>query len=529
MLILAMFDFDGTLFKSPDKPSDWGPGSWVIESESLNPPCVPLKPGPQWWIESTVSAAKRSISDPNVWAILCTGRADGIGGFRYRIPELLKQKGLNFDEVLLNPGGDTEAFKKAVIKRITKKYPDITTVQIWEDHNLPSFMSFVKSLGLVGIPHPVKVKHPECDQDPVRLASQWMRKVMGAVGTQADIDRFLPDFKRNWLALLKVRLEEEGKLPGDHNWVRRVTNRPWVGVINSGAGLAKALLTVKAIPRGFTKKMEMAARVFMSARRMPKNIFKWMDKTIRHYQLLLTAAEVWDDKAEGGDELFTLGPFKVHNTIGIEGKKLDDLKANLKKAVQLLKKVKVKGIQRVLYGDVNIVGRLSKGSVGAWYYPADDTLYVRSLPKGKGPVHFLIHELGHRYWERFASRDQKQAWAQHHHDLEFGVRPDFNVPYPQVGEEIEIVKAKGRGKNRRKPVVQKIQGEGIGGTYFVDDRRYYTGMQFYTFYRDQAERSKFPTDYAAKDMEEHFCEALALRALGTLPADHVAFFDEIWG
>ena len=137
-LELHLYDFDGTLFRSPVRPDWWGKRSWWVEPESLGPPCVPLKPGSDWWISSTVRDAKRSISDPNVWAILCTGRAD-TGSLRYRVAELLKQKGLDFDEVYLSKGGQDAPtmYKINVMNKILRRNPDISTVQIWEDQNLP--------------------------------------------------------------------------------------------------------------------------------------------------------------------------------------------------------------------------------------------------------------------------------------------------------------------------------------------------------------------------------------------------------
>lgn len=153
---LHLFDFDGTLFKSPDPPMWWDSGSWWADGQSLEPPCVPEKPGPEWWIGSTVTQAKRSIANPEVWTILCTGRNDR--PFRWRVPELLHQKGLRFDEVFLNKGGGTAEFKKGILRAQLRKHPHIDTVHIWEDrpNHLKAFVSFVESLGARAFPHPIR-------------------------------------------------------------------------------------------------------------------------------------------------------------------------------------------------------------------------------------------------------------------------------------------------------------------------------------------------------------------------------------
>jgi DNA topoisomerase IB len=97
------------------------------------------------------------ISDPDVWAVVVTGRPNK-GWLRYRIPELLHGHGLKFDDIFLNPGSSTLAFKMSVMKRILVKHPFIDTVQIWENEeaDLRAYTSYVESLGFTCIPHLIK-------------------------------------------------------------------------------------------------------------------------------------------------------------------------------------------------------------------------------------------------------------------------------------------------------------------------------------------------------------------------------------
>lgn len=178
---LHLYDFDGTLFRAPDRPPWWGRSTWIMQSPSLGPPCVPQKPGSEWWVGSAVSDAKASIGNPDVWAILCTGRALG-SSHRFRVPELLKQKGLNFDEVYLNPGGDTKTYKIKVILGILRRHPDIDTVQIWENHlsNMTAFCKAVEATGRACIPHPIKARAPDpvCTEDQMEQleAEGWIKR-----------------------------------------------------------------------------------------------------------------------------------------------------------------------------------------------------------------------------------------------------------------------------------------------------------------------------------------------------------------
>ena len=128
-LKLHVFDFDGTLFKSPMPPPEYWKtvDDWFRDPVSLNAPCVPLKPDDSWWIQDTVRAAEKSIADPNTYAILMTGRHGDQGAMRYRIAELVSEKNLNFDEVHLKTAGgiSTDAFKASVISRVLDRYPGI--------------------------------------------------------------------------------------------------------------------------------------------------------------------------------------------------------------------------------------------------------------------------------------------------------------------------------------------------------------------------------------------------------------------
>lgn len=188
---LHLYDFDGTLFRSPDRPEGWGPKSWVISPLSLGPPCVPEVPGEEWWVSSVVADAKRSIADPEVWAIVCTGRQNN-GGLRFRIAELLKDKGLRFNQVFLNPGMDTKAFKLQVIGRLLRKYPDLLSVHIWENDlsNLAAYCKAVEATGRLCVRHPVRTHPlpPLCSLGDIEAleAEGWSR-----YAAQAVADRWL--------------------------------------------------------------------------------------------------------------------------------------------------------------------------------------------------------------------------------------------------------------------------------------------------------------------------------------------------
>jgi hypothetical protein len=129
---LHMYDFDGTLFRSPDPPPGHS-GSWWSNYASLSEPVVPRYPDTSWWVPEAVTGARRSIADPDVYAAVITGRTDQ-PDFNFRIAELLDSNNLEFDGVFLKEGrGSTLPSKLVHLRRILQQNPTIRDVVIWED------------------------------------------------------------------------------------------------------------------------------------------------------------------------------------------------------------------------------------------------------------------------------------------------------------------------------------------------------------------------------------------------------------
>lgn len=184
---LHVYDFDGTLFRSPQPPPRRKTG-WWWSIDSLSPPCVPDEPGQDWWVEDVVSSALASIDSPDVYTVLMTGRPDR-GGFRERIEALLESAGLLFDEVRLLNKGRTPDFKISVLKEILDANPDITHVTMWDDNEgyLSQYEEFVESRGVSIKTHLIVAESRECD---LKLESRYIftdtvrRNTMFKSGTQ---------------------------------------------------------------------------------------------------------------------------------------------------------------------------------------------------------------------------------------------------------------------------------------------------------------------------------------------------------
>jgi len=206
---LHIYDFDATLFMSPMHPDDWEGhiGSWYDTLRSLSEPCV-IDPPDDLWIESTVQDALASIANPDVYAILMTGRSRR-GDLVARIMELISMRGLVFDEVHLKPGGGTLPWKSSMIEDFASKMPDLQVIQIWEDreNHLQSFVELIQSLGLEAVPHFVNVTlDTPCDLggEPVSesMLREYVKIILEGQIEEPDMTQYVDDLEDEIFSLL---------------------------------------------------------------------------------------------------------------------------------------------------------------------------------------------------------------------------------------------------------------------------------------------------------------------------------------
>jgi hypothetical protein len=140
---LYVFDFDGTIFGTPMPPDGWV-GGWWSKIASLEHPHVPDRPSKEWYNTKIVSLAKRAISASDILAVVITNRLP-TPELTKRITSLLKQGGMNFDEVHLV--GKTGKFGKGKrIDQILAENPSIMELQVWEDWNHDLFRTYFTTI-----------------------------------------------------------------------------------------------------------------------------------------------------------------------------------------------------------------------------------------------------------------------------------------------------------------------------------------------------------------------------------------------
>lgn len=324
---------------------------------------------------------------------------------------------------------------------------------------------------------------------------------------------------RKALTELDLNVTQERAQPRPNPYTLR---RYFAPVVYTGRVMADWAIQTRTIPSGQTKALELAARL-MALSRTPSDIIRWYDTNRPKLNFLLETL-TWGEKSagpSGGLELTTVGPFKVHNTIGAVEKQFKEIQGLIKSAVKEI--TPVRDFKKVLYGDVFVVGQLRQSRTLAWYSPSEDEVYLRNLAKkGFDDLASLVHELGHRYDFKFATAGQKRNIAALYSKLGWDARR-VEVPVLKVGELLPV-NLRGELTPR---VITKVTplsyelGSGISVRISaVED----------ILKRKAVEGKLFPSGYSMKNSTEFFAECFAFYVLGRMaPALAVKFEEALKG
>lgn len=294
----------------------------------------------------------------------------------------------------------------------------------------------------------------------------------------------------------------------------------WPMLMRYGDDLVDQIIKKKAIPKGKEKKLELAGKAFNETKRFPTKATSWITTNKPGYRLLLEAAATWPERDTTTEAPLQIGGFSVIDSVGLNEKDLKTTQQNIADVQSLVKNSGIPGAAKILYGDLLLVGQIH-GSAAAWYKQESDQVYLRPLIKRitDKQRQLFVHELAHRYWDKVMSADKKKEWRQHHLDLEYQRPDDFEIEPGTVFRNVHITGIKGD------PVVDHVDDQFV---YLVGPKnpKLRRGDAWKVLY-EQAQKATFPTDYAATDPEEHFCEAFAMYVNGTLSKQHRDAFDQI--
>jgi len=149
---LEVFDFDWTLFRSPYPLPGQPRKRFLASHESLDPPLVPYRPGPDFWVERSTKAFRDAQRRQSSITAVITGRRVQMAD---RVRELLEQQVLVPDYTAFRSSSnqrdkDRVFFKRVSLLKILDLRPEITSVTVWEDDEaqIESFKDAVKRRGL---------------------------------------------------------------------------------------------------------------------------------------------------------------------------------------------------------------------------------------------------------------------------------------------------------------------------------------------------------------------------------------------
>lgn len=154
----VIYDFDGTLFNSPNREigeaiyqqstgTKFPFQGWWGRNETLLPPIVPEKPGPEWLIVDPVAAYKKDSKDKNCELILMTGRPFKN---KKRVIEICDHFDLKFDQYYFRGQKGQKGHNTIEIKTnfiIDNLIHDrLEILEIWEDRpeHVLEFSNFAK-------------------------------------------------------------------------------------------------------------------------------------------------------------------------------------------------------------------------------------------------------------------------------------------------------------------------------------------------------------------------------------------------
>lgn len=109
---------------------------------------------------------------------------------------------------------------------------------------------------------------------------------------------------------------------------------------------------------------------------------------------------------------FSYGPFTIVNRYGYRPEEYADSLKLLDTATEM---IRAKGFGKVLYGKVYLVGKQQGRSYAGMYVESEDRVLLNVEARNRfDSVHTLVHELGHRWWNKMLSSGERSTYEDHY-------------------------------------------------------------------------------------------------------------------
>lgn len=300
-----------------------------------------------------------------------------------------------------------------------------------------------------------------------------------------------------------------------------------------GYPLFLSILQSYTLPPTLRKRVEMGSREYAKSRApsLPsKNKYlsalliyeKTLAQARQYAETATEAIRVGKPHVEGATQI-QVGPFRLLNMGGFSPETVAGAVEILEDAVQRVKRA---GFEKVLYGDIHLTNTLMSRTL-AFYLRKEDELFLRAnLPLNKEVALSFIHELGHRYEDKFLRR-RSYALESLYEKIESNPLPEEVFDPPQPGEELvdkgvvyEVVHTKPNPMGEMKIVLRrKDLSNTLRMQISLQGWRQRKGLPL-------PPQHSFVTPYAKTSPEENFAEMFAYFVMGSLPPNLIPLFEE---
>lgn len=329
-----------------------------------------------------------------------------------------------------------------------------------------------------------------------------MKKLKKASFSDAEITKIVEDAK---ILYTKTKAEPYKITPIGYRFT---------SMIEIMKKLLTAIIERKLIPER-SKSAINSARSYLDQRS-----FRLSDSTrVKVHSTLEDLVKFWDSfgdldvgSSEGSD-FFKIDNLLVRILTPITDEKLEKVKKIIHRGVLEIEKSTIPHLKDMLK-DLNVFivsGKKTKAM--AWYRPQYDDIYLqeayleiyKDLNDFRGNVGSFIHEVGHRYYKKILTADQKFEWTKiYQQTLAKQKRKEFKDQLPKVGDSLhEKCGVRYGNVDKNKDTVTEISKDFLGRTYY----QIQSGQRIL-----ETEIENFlgvPSMYSKQDSEEFFCETLA--------------------
>lgn len=297
----------------------------------------------------------------------------------------------------------------------------------------------------------------------------------------------------------------------EHKWISSDAPRSIYNALRETWSCLSLAIECKIIPKTHRTKIEALYRLLISNNSFFRSFYTVLS-FCTHFDALqaLADADTWPNVADSEDA--KVGSFTLVNQTKVDPKAIVK---TLGLAEKLIRQSDIPNVKSVLYGPVIIATKL-KGiaNVIAFYSSSEDTIYLQALKSYSDRVEkTLLHEIGHRYYRKFAKAELKREWDTHHDEVgKSGKKLEEGAIVYLSDGAYEFYEKTLQGTKMYVALRDPVSKKHVG---YVDYKVAMRGVGY-------------PTPYSATNAEEHFCEAFAMYLLGTLQPEHFAAFERIW-